>query len=322
MENKVIKQQMDINKLRNEIEMKKGNIKAYQMHIKDKAIRRQTRINLLKRQQKRCPDCDIGFMTDAQLDKHIATIHTEDKEYMIRIAKDYNDKMQDDDEEEMEVMKDMIENTQVKMIETIRQDIRPYLNQPSRDHEIAQLHQKFEETLHEIQIEKEIAKELIKKNDITPLMTEFEEQIRSMFKEVHKKLEKDVDDEHERDEQSRKIQQDLLTRIEQRDKTINKLKEQQHELEEKHMHESLEMNNTFARDDRMLASGSISDRRAQLKSIRQIEKEKQEREITQMELEDLRMKQIVLEEKRVRQMKEIEFKMKKDAEKQLTEVLS
>jgi len=56
MENKVIDQQMEINKLRSEIEIKKGSIKAYSMHMKEKAIRRKNRIALLKRERLRCPD--------------------------------------------------------------------------------------------------------------------------------------------------------------------------------------------------------------------------------------------------------------------------
>lgn len=56
VENKVINQQMEINRLRNEIEVKKGAVKAYSMHMKDKAIRKKNRIALLKRNKLRCPD--------------------------------------------------------------------------------------------------------------------------------------------------------------------------------------------------------------------------------------------------------------------------
>lgn len=79
MENKVINQQMEINKIRGEIEIKKGAIKAYQMHVKEKATRRKNRIALLKRQRLRCPDCDIGFLSEQKLQLHIDTIHADDK---------------------------------------------------------------------------------------------------------------------------------------------------------------------------------------------------------------------------------------------------
>lgn len=79
MENKVINQQMEINKIRGEFEIKKGAIKAYQMHVKEKATRRKNRIALLKRQRLRCPDCDIGFLSEQKLQLHIDTIHADDK---------------------------------------------------------------------------------------------------------------------------------------------------------------------------------------------------------------------------------------------------
>ena len=166
MENKVINQQLEMNKVRAEIEIKKGAIKAYQMHIKEKAIRRKNRIALLKRQQKRCPDCDIGFLTDAKLQKHIEKIHTEDKDYMLQIAKDFNDKLVEEDMEDREEIKDIVEATHSKIETLIRNEtseLRQNLAESKRrrEEELNRLQQQYLNEQRKRDDEKHYAAELI-----------------------------------------------------------------------------------------------------------------------------------------------------------------
>ena len=320
MESKVIKQQMEINKIRNEIEAKKGAIKAYRMHIKDKAIRRQNRIALLKRQQKRCPDCDIGFNSEEQLQNHINTIHTEDKEYMIKIAKDYNEKMQEDDEEEQEVIKDLIQETQANMLSTIRNEtgaLRDNLIESKRfrEDEFNKLETKHDEYRRELEEEKHVEKQIMNQNDIAPLMQNFEKEIKNMFKEVHIKLEKDEEMEREKDENFRKIENDYLHRIDKQNKKINELKSSQNDLKETIECQSIQdMSNTFNRLDMIQPVGAAANVDSQRQHQKQIEKEKQEREINQMETEDLRMKQIILNEKSEKEKQDLENKLKEESE--------
>ena len=323
MESKVIKQQLEINKIRNEIEAKKGAIKAYRMHIKDKAIRRQNRIALLKRQQKRCPDCDIGFNSELQLQNHINTIHTEDKEYMIKIAKDYNEKMQEDDEEEQEVIKDLIQETQANMLSTIRNEtgaLRDNLIESKRfrEDEFNKLETKHDEYRRELEEEKHVEKQIMNQNDIAPLMQNFEKEIKNMFKEVHIKLEKDEEMERGKDENFRKIENDYLHRIEKQNKKINELKSSQNDLKETIERQSIQdMSNTFNRLDMIQPVGAAANVDSQRQHQKQIEKEKQEREINQMETEDLRMKQIILNEKSEKEKQDLENKLKKESEARL-----
>ena len=155
---------------------------------------------MLKRQQKRCPDWDIGFLTDEKLNHHIKTIHTEDKDYMMRVAKDYNDKLQEEDDEEKEEIKDLVHETHAKIEDTIKKEINDLkfnLNDAKRrDEELAKLNNKLEIEERKRQEEKHYATELLSDNNAklkqtsTSILSNFENKLKEMFDHVNHTLEK------------------------------------------------------------------------------------------------------------------------------------
>ena len=308
------------------LKLNKGAIKAYQMHLKEKTIRKKNKIAMLKRQQKHCPDWDIGFLTDEKLKLHIKTIHTEDKDYMLRIAKDYNDKLQEDDEEEKEEIKDLVHETHSKIEDTIKREINDLkfnLNDAKRrDDELSRLQSKLEIEERKRQEEKHYATELLNDNNSmlqktsTNILSNFEKKLKEMFDHVNETLEKDEEEERQKDDIMRKRENELLKKIDKKNEEINRLKVNYEEAKQLTLRSSgQDFSNTFERIDK--SKGIIGMAASSRAMMKQIEKEKQDKELTLMEAEDLRMKQIWLEEKRIRELKQLEEKLQIEANKKL-----
>ena len=296
------------------------------MHIKEKNIRKNNRIAMLKRQQKRCPDCDIGFLTDEKLNYHIKTIHTEDKDFMLKIAKEYNDKLQEDEDEVKEEIKDLVHDTHSKIEDTIKReinDLKYTLNDAKRrDDDIARLQNKLELDERKRQEEKHYATELLNDNNSklqetsAAILSNFETKLKDMFDHVNETLEKDEEKEKIKEDIVRKRENELLKKIDKKNEEINKLKSNYEDTKQQSLRSSRQdFSNTF---DRIEQSKSITNMAAIPRSVqKQIEREKQDKEFIQMEAEDFRMKQIRLEEKRIRELKQLEEKLMIEANKRL-----
>jgi DNA repair exonuclease SbcCD ATPase subunit len=331
MEGKVIDQQIEINKIRNEIEVKKGAIKAYQSHIKEKAIRRKNRIALLKKQRLRCPDCDIGFLTEEKLNNHIETIHTEDIEFMRQTAKEYNEKLQEEEYEEREDIKDLVEKTHNKieaLIKTETSDLKMNLidSKRRREEELTQLQLQYHNESRRREEEKHMANTLLEQNNqrlnetTNGIMVNFETKLKSMFGQITEKLKKDEDEERSKDERARKIEQDLLMKIEKKNEKITQLRSSNQDLEEKFNRRSHKsMTNTFERLDEL--KNTLNNAPASMRKLQELEQKKnQERELILMEAEELRTRQILLENKSKIIITKLDKKQREEAEKKAEEM--
>jgi hypothetical protein len=117
-----------------------------------------------------------------------------------------------------------------------------------------------------------------------------------------------------KDDITRKRELELVSKIDKKNESINRLKSSQDDLEQKLMHQSQQdLASTFERmeESKIKAeTGPVSKR-----ALRKVEeKQKQEKEQTLMESEDFRMKQIIVEERRVREIKALERKLKEEVE--------
>ena len=154
---------------------------------------------------------------------------------MIKIAKDYNEKLHEDDEEEQEIIKDMIQDAQTKILTTIRNEtgaLQDHLIESKRmkEDEFNRLDQRHEDYFRELEEEKHIGQQIMTQNDVSPLMQNFESEIKEIFKEVYSRLEKDEDEERRKDENFIKIEQNHLNKIQEKNDKINELKSYRDEL--------------------------------------------------------------------------------------------
>ena len=128
-----------------------------------------------------------------------------------------------------------------------------------------------------------------------------------MFDQIAQNEERNEEERRRKDAENRQKEMALLDKIDKKNEVIHQLRSSQEDFEAKSLRLSQrELTNTF---DRLEDRKSLSRLSSQPRSVqRQLEKEKQDKEQTLMEAEDFRMRQIMLEEKRLREIKELEAK--------------
>ena len=321
-ETKVVDNQIEINKLRNEIEVKKGSIKAYQMHMKEKALRRKNRIALLKKERLRCPDCDIGFLTQKKLDWHFETIHTEDVEFMRRTAKEYNEKLQEEDMEEREDIKDLVIKAQEKIGNVMVRETNNLKNdmvesKRNREEELFVIKSQCENEIRKREEEKQIANELYEHNTqrlqetTNGIMTNFQSKLDEMYTRIEKQLEKDAREEKEREDNVRNKEQELYKTIEKRNNQITELRNSQDDIMSKlNINSKVDPNDTFSRLEEL--KNTIANPPENTKELYELEQKKnQEIELTLMEGEEYRTRQIAMNEQHIKDLKDYQHNLQK-----------
>lgn len=241
------------------------------------------------------------------------------------MAKEYNEQIKEEELEEREEIKDLIESTQHKLEDVIKaetNELKANLvnSKQRREEELNHLHSQYENEMRKREDEKHYSTQLIAQNNekldrtTSFIMQNFEKQIKQMFNEVSANLQKDEDEERQRSEAIRQRELELIEKIDKKNESINRLKYNQDDLENKLMRQSQQdLASTFERMEESKYKAESGP--ASKKALRKIEeKQKKEKEQTLMESEDLRMRQIMLEEKRVRELKELERKLRADVE--------
>ena len=235
---------------------------------------------------------------------------------MKQIAKEYNEQIKEETAEQSEEVKDLIEDTGTKIENLIKlqtNELKANLvsSKQRRDEELYQIQRQYENETRKIDDRMHFANKILDQNNekldntTNHIMRNFESQIKDMFNKVNATLQKDEEKERERDDIIRKKELELLSKIDEKNKTINKLRSSQDDYEDEIKRRTKqEFDNTFDRDPEKSRRIHRNSRYEKTK----IEEERsiQEKEITLMEVEDFRMKQIIAEEKRIKEVKKRE----------------
>lgn len=239
---------------------------------------------------------------------------------MKHVAKEYNEQIQEEELEQKEEMKDLIEETQNKLenlIQNQTNELKSNLNisKQRREEELSLLHQQYENELRKRDDEKHFSAQLLTQNNerleatTNHIMSNFDTQIKDMFQQINTNLQKDEEEERRRDEVIRKRELKLINKIDKKNEKINKLRSSQEDLEFKMQQSREGLDATFDRIDPKPYYKEL-DRASKLEIRKVEEAQKQEKEISLMEVEDYRMQQIMLEERRIK-----ELKIKEDEER-------
>jgi hypothetical protein len=250
---------------------------------------------------------------------------------MRQTAKEYNEKLQEEEYEEREDIKDLVEKTHNKieaLIKTETSDLKMNLidSKRRREEELTQLQLQYRNESRRREEEKHMANTLLEQNNqrlnetTNGIMVNFETKLKSMFGQITEKLKKDEDEERSKDERARKIEQDLLMKIEKKNEKITQLRSSNQDLEEKFNRRSHKsMTNTFERLDEL--KNTLNNAPASMRKLQELEQKKnQERELILMEAEELRTRQILLENKSKIIIIKLDKKQKEEADKKAEEM--
>jgi hypothetical protein len=122
MEDEVKLQQVEINRLRGEIEIKKYSLETYESLLREKETQRLNKIQLISKKNHRCQECGIGFSSPLFFNQHMVRFHGLEQTQVEEMLKEEKAAMEFAYQEEKETIKEIIQENSLKISTLIAEE--------------------------------------------------------------------------------------------------------------------------------------------------------------------------------------------------------